>query len=245
MTLAPGDRLPSGPPARWAGLPLVVCTDVARTYGQGPTAVVALHGATATLHRDSRTSVLGPAGSGKSTLLHVMAGLVPVTAGQVRWPAFAGEPALHPRRLTLLAQSPNLLEDLDVADNVGLPLTLAGVDPVAARRRAREVLREVGAGDLADRWPAGLASSLVRQLALARALVGDPLGVLADEPTAGLAPAAARDVLDLLLAAVDRRGAAVLVATEDPWVAAQLPQRWRLDDGSLMVPGAAHREAST
>src|SRR5258707_12069998 len=106
---------------------LVACVDVARTYGRGPTAVVAVESVTCALARGGRIALTGPSGSGKSTLLHLFAALDTPTAGSIAWPAWAGSPAGRPGLVGMVFQGPSLVAPLDVAENVALPLLLAGV----------------------------------------------------------------------------------------------------------------------
>src|SRR3979411_1561673 len=104
--------------------PLVQCRDLARTYGHGVTAVVAVHGVDCTVHDTTRAGLVGPSGCGKSTLLHLMAGVETPTTGTVEWPGMRRRPP-DSHSVGLVFQTPNLLPDLDVVGNVALPLLLA------------------------------------------------------------------------------------------------------------------------
>src|SRR5205085_2642935 len=150
----PGDHLDRREDRRMTRTDVLVrCERACRTYGTGPTAVVAVHDATCEVRLSDRIAVVGASGSGKSTLLHLMAGLEPVTAGAVTWPALERSPAGSPRAVGVVFQGPSLVPALDVAENVALPLVLAGSPDAAARRLAARALERVGVADLSDRLP--------------------------------------------------------------------------------------------
>nr|BFE60066.1 ATP-binding cassette domain-containing protein [Dactylosporangium thailandense] len=210
---------------------LARCVGVSRTYGTGPTAVVALHTVDCVLHPASRVALMGRSGSGKSTLLHLLAGLDEPTTGVVRRPG-RGE-------IGVVFQGPSLLAPLDVAENVALPLLLAGGRPADAAERAAGALRRAGVADLAGKLPEELSGGQAQRVAVARVLAGSPRLILADEPT-GQLDAEHRDaVVTLLLEAAAELGAGLLIATHDARVADRLPQRWAMDDGRLREVGQA------
>jgi predicted ABC-type transport system involved in lysophospholipase L1 biosynthesis ATPase subunit len=221
--------------------PLVETNDVARTFGRGPAAVVAVHGATCRVFPGDQIALVGPSGSGKSTLLHLMAGLDRPTAGRVSWPALGS----HPSELTagtvgLVFQGPSLLPDLDVIENVALPLLLAGETETQSRALALALLAELGLDDLAGQLPEELSGGQAQRVSVARALIGQPRLVLADEPTGQLDHEAAAMVVDLLLAWTGRLGAGLVISTHDSVVAARLMHRWTMVDGRpLLEPVAA------
>ncbi|MGI8680418.1 MAG: ABC transporter ATP-binding protein [Jatrophihabitans sp.] len=216
--------------------PSVVCTDLARTFGTGPTAVVAVHGVSCIVPPTSRIALTGPSGSGKSTLLHLMAGLEAPTAGTINWPALDGHPQGHPGRIGVVFQGPSLLPALDVAENVALPLLLADVDEGEAARRAREALRRLGIDELGDKLPEQLSGGQAQRAAVARVLASRPRLILADEPTGQLDHHAAQLVIDVLLEASAELGASLVVSTHDPIIAARLDVQWPMRDGRIDPP---------
>ncbi|MCY7340998.1 MAG: ATP-binding cassette domain-containing protein, partial [Pseudonocardia sp.] len=125
---------------------LVECVAAARTYGRGPAAVVAVHGAHCAVRRGDRIALTGSSGSGKSTLLHLLSGLENPTAGLVSWPAWPGSPVGRPGVVGVVFQGPSLLPALDVTENVALPLLLAGVPDAAAPQQAASALARLGIG---------------------------------------------------------------------------------------------------
>jgi putative ABC transport system ATP-binding protein/lipoprotein-releasing system ATP-binding protein len=213
--------------------PLVVCTAAGRTYGRGGAATVALAPTDCEIHRGDHIALVGPSGSGKSTLLHLMAGLDTPTHGAIAWPAIGRREDLRPGRVAVIFQGPSLLAALTTRENVALALVLDGVPDAEAQRRATDALERLGLVDLADKLPEEISGGQAQRVAVARALAGDPLLILADEPTGQLDRANATVVVDVLLAAADHAGAALVVATHDPVVADRLQTRWEMHSGQL------------
>ncbi|GAA4232293.1 putative ABC transport system ATP-binding protein [Streptosporangium album] len=209
---------------------LVRCENVARTYGKGVDAVVAVHGITCSLEPGAQVAVTGPSGSGKSTLLHLLAGLDRPTAGQVSWPALDDEP--H-GRIGLIFQGPSLLPPLDVLENVALPLLVAGRTETDTRAAATRALRDVGIGSLARKLPEELSGGQAQRVAVARVLAAAPRLILADEPTGQLDSAMAGHVIDLLVEAAVRLDAALLVSTHDLLITERISRHWEMHDGTL------------
>ncbi|MFE5034866.1 ABC transporter ATP-binding protein [Streptomyces sp. NPDC056683] len=210
---------------------LVGCTDVALTFGRGPQAVVAVHGADLEIRAGDRLAIVGPSGSGKSSLLHLLAGLEQPTSGTVTRAA-----ALGPNDIGLVFQGDSLIPALNVAENTALPLVLADRPESEARRCALAALALVDAADLADRLPEEISGGQAQRVAAARVLAQAPRLILADEPTGRLDHATGTRVLDALLTAADRTGAALVVTTHDPTVAARLTVRRSMRDGRLLTP---------
>ena len=213
--------------------PLVECVEVACTFGAGPAAVVAVHGASLQVFPGDRIAISGPSGSGKSTLLHLLAGLEPPTTGTVTWFGSGGSRPAHD--IGVVFQGPSLIPALDVGENTALPLLLVGLDETGARLLAHEALAAVGVADLAGRLPEELSGGQAQRVAVARVLAQRPRLVLADEPTGKLDRSTGRHVLDVLLAAVDELGAALVVTTHDPTVSSRLRQRWSMHEGRLQT----------
>jgi ABC-type lipoprotein export system ATPase subunit len=225
--------------------PVCRCVDVARTYGTGRTATVALHGTSCEVAEGDRIAIVGPSGSGKSTLLHLMAGLDRATAGTVEWPALGPAERLRPGPVAVIFQGPSLLGPLDVLENVALPLLLGGSSESEATDAAHRVLARLDLASLAAKLPEELSGGQAQRVAVARALVGAPRFILADEPTGQLDQVAAVQIVDVLMAAADECGAALVVATHDLVVADRLRRRWALVDGRLQLPAGADIEGAT
>ena len=208
------------------GAVLVDFTDLARTYGNGARAVVAVHGATGRIVTGARVALVGPSGSGKSTLLHLLAGLDKPTAGAIDRPS----PGVG---IGLVFQGPSLVPTFDVTENVALPLLLDGHHPDAATERARHALTRLGIDDLANAMPGTLSGGQAQRVAIARVLATRPLLILADEPTGQLDRRTADHVVDVLLATAAEIGAALVIATHDMAVGGRLTERWDMRDGRL------------
>jgi putative ABC transport system ATP-binding protein len=195
--------------------------------------VVAVYDVTTAVHPGARIALTGPSGSGKSTLLHLIAGLETPTAGQMSWPGLSGHPLAHPGRVGMVFQGPSLLPALNVVENVALPLLLADIDEAQATTTALEALARVGIGDLHAALPEQLSGGQAQRVAVARVLATRPVLILADEPTGQLDHTTGAAVMDALLAACDEVGAALIVSTHDPAIAALLPTEWIMRDGTL------------
>ncbi|MFD3723830.1 ABC transporter ATP-binding protein [Streptomyces sp. NPDC058671] len=184
------------------------------------------------------TAVMGPSGSGKSTLLQCAAGLDRPTAGRVEVGGTALE-GLSERRLTLLRrdrigfvfQSFNLLPSLTAAQNVALPLRLAGRRP--SRTEVREALARVGLAGRERHRPGELSGGQQQRVALARALITSPAVLFGDEPTGALDSTTSREVLDMLRELVDRDGQTFVMVTHDPVAATRADRVVFLVDGRV------------
>jgi putative ABC transport system ATP-binding protein len=208
--------------------PLVRCRSVARTFGAGHTAVVAVHGVNCEVPPGARIAITGPSGSGKSTLVHLMAGLDTPTAGEITRPGLLGP-------VGVVFQGPSLLPALDVVENTMLPLLLDDMPEQVARDRARQALHLLNLDELADKLPEELSGGQAQRVAVARVLARRPLLIIADEPTGQLDHEAADHVITVLLHAADELGAAVVVSTHDPVVAQRFDEQWRVHDGALLI----------
>ncbi|GAA3688176.1 ATP-binding cassette domain-containing protein [Nonomuraea antimicrobica] len=210
--------------------PLVTCQELARAYGKGKNALVAVHSVTCELRPGQHVAITGTSGSGKTTLLHLLAGLDRPTAGRIAWPAFGDRPR---GRVGVVFQGPSLLPPLDVAENVALPLLIAGAGEAEAKEQALLALAAIGLDDLAGSLPEELSGGQAQRVAVARVLAAEPRLIIADEPTAQLDSDSARRVVDLLTRVASRLDAALVVATHDPLVARRLPETWTMNDGAL------------
>jgi putative ABC transport system ATP-binding protein/lipoprotein-releasing system ATP-binding protein len=213
--------------------PLVRCEGVARTFGSGPTATVALQVTDCEVLAGQRIALVGPSGSGKSTLLHLMAGLDDPTVGEVSWPGIGKRQELRPGRVAMIFQGPSLLPPLTVLENTSLPLVIGGMTDREAREVAHAALRTLDLDGLADKLPEEISGGQAQRVAVARALAGEPSLILADEPTGQLDRANGAAVVDVLLAASEHAGSALVVSTHDLAVAGRLPERWEMHSGKI------------
>jgi len=214
---------------------------VERRYGTGPDAHLALNNVTLGFRPCEFLALVGPSGSGKSTLLNLVGGIDRPTRGRVRFegrnfadlaPADASEIRL--RRIGFVFQDAHLVPVLSVWENVELPL-LFRRDLSCAQRRERTamVLEEVGLSDKQKRRPHEISGGERQRAAVARALAGEPVLVLADEPTANLDQVAGAMMINLLRSLSKRRGTAIICATHDAQVIVSADAVVRLRDGRV------------
>jgi putative ABC transport system ATP-binding protein len=220
--------------------PVLVVQGLTKSFGSGPARVEALSGLDLTLHRGEFVAITGTSGSGKSTLLHLIAGLDDPSAGTIRLAgldvASLGDDRrtrLRRRRIGFIFQSFHLLDTLSAWENVALPLAIAGRGPSEARRRAAAALEAVGLSHRRRHRPAQLSGGEQQRVAVARALVIDPVLLLADEPTGNLDSASGAAVMGLLRRLTDDRKVALLLVTHDAAHAAVADRILRLCDGRL------------
>jgi ABC-type lipoprotein export system ATPase subunit len=218
------------------------CSAVSRTFGSGTTAIHAVREVNCQIPSRARIAMTGPSGSGKSTLLHLLAGIDVPSAGAVRWPALEHDRHDRRRGIGVVFQGPSLLPSLDVTENVALPLVFGGQADDTARRHAGAALDLVGIGDLAGKLPDELSGGQLQRVAIARVLAARPALILADEPTGKLDHNNAERVITVLLDTASAIGAAVIIATHDPAVAARLTDRWVMRDGQLVTHPDADRD---
>jgi ABC-type lipoprotein export system ATPase subunit len=203
-----------------------------------------VHDVTITVPPGARIAVTGPSGSGKSTLVHLLAGLEKPTTGTVAWPGLTDGDVRPAHDIGLVFQGPSLLPALSVIENVALPLLLQGVDNVEARERARDALDDLDLVSLADMLPEEISGGQAQRVAIARVLAMAPRLIMADEPTGQLDHRSAEHVVDVLVEAADRLGAALVIATHDLAVVRRLPARWLMRDGTVLAETATS-ETST
>jgi putative ABC transport system ATP-binding protein len=216
----------------------VLIESMTKTYGIGPSTIMALDSVSLSVPAGTFTAVMGPSGSGKSTLLQCAAGLDRPDSGKVSIGGTElselGETALtrlRRDRVGFVFQSFNLVPSLTAAQNVGLPLRLAGrkADPKAVQA----ALATVGLANRARHRPNELSGGQQQRVALARALVTSPQVLFADEPTGALDTGTSRDVLELLSDLVTEQKQTVIMVTHDPLAGAYADRVIFLADGQI------------
>jgi len=215
---------------------LIEARGVVRSFGQTP----ALRGADLSVTAGEILAVMGPSGSGKSTLLHCLAGILTPDAGEI-W--FAGRridtmrenerSALRRDRFGFVFQFGQLVPELTAAENVALPLLLAGTRRAGALARARDWFARLGLDGLEGRRSGELSGGEAQRVALARALVAEPEVVFADEPTGSLDSLTGEHVMNLLVDSARAQGTTVILVTHEPRVAAYADREVVVRDGRV------------
>ena len=228
--------------------PLVELRGVTKAYREGGAERVVLRGVDGSINRGELCVLIGRSGSGKSTLLNLIGGIDVPTAGEIVVDGLPLARATEARRtlfrrhhVGFVFQFFNLIPTLTVDENLRLPLELNGRPRDAARARVGALLDEVGLADRGDDFPEQLSGGEQQRVAVARALVHEPLLVLADEPTGNLDLDTGRQVLDLLDRLTRRAGRTMVMATHSPEVVGLADRIFRLQDGRLVEtrePGA-------
>jgi len=214
---------------------------VGKRYGDGATAVVALHDVTLEIEAGEFVAVVGPSGSGKSTLLNLVAGIDTASAGRVsvlgRDLGSLADDArsdLRLRDLGFVFQTFNLFPTFTAEENVAWPRRFRGDSWHEARRRAADALAAIGLDASArGRVPAELSGGEQQRVAIARALVNEPRLLLADEPTGNLDSETAAAILGLFARLHDAQALTVLLVTHNPLAAAHAGRQVALRDGRI------------
>jgi putative ABC transport system ATP-binding protein len=221
-------------------VPAVQTQDLERIYRSGTSTVAALAGVSVTIGRGEFVALMGPSGSGKSTLLNVVAGLERPSAGTVRVDgedlAALDEAALarhRSKRVGIVFQAFNLLPRYRVVENVALPLTFAGVAREERMARAYALLDRLGMSSRAGHRTNELSGGELQRAAVARALVGDPAILLADEPTGNLDSANGAALIGLFTQ-LNEQGQTILLVTHDPAIASHARRVVRMRDGRVL-----------
>jgi putative ABC transport system ATP-binding protein len=223
---------------------IVTAADVRRRFGEGDAAVDALAGVTTDFERGRFSAIMGPSGSGKSTLMHILAGLDRPTGGSVVLDGTEitglddGDlTKLRRDKLGFIFQFFNLIPVLTAEENVVLPLSIAGRKPDEEWKR--RLIDTVRLGDRLSHRPAELSGGQQQRVAVARALIGKPAVVFADEPTGNLDSKSSEEILRMLRQSVDDLGQTVIMVTHDPEAAAYADRLVVLRDGLVVHDAAA------
>ena len=223
-----------------AATDMVTVEGVTRTFGSGRTAARALRGVSFTVQTGQLVALRGRSGSGKTTLLNIIGGLDAPTSGSLE---VAGQDvtrmaerermALRRSAVAFIFQSFGLIPILSAAENVGVPLRIAGTAPKEREERVRLMLDIVGLGEHTKQRPGELSGGQQQRVAIARALAGRPQVLLADEPTGQLDSETAKQIMRLLRTVVQSEGVTALVATHDPGLIDIADSVLELEDGTI------------
>lgn len=219
---------------------IVTCNDVTKTYVMGREKVHALRGISAHILPGEYVSIMGPSGSGKSTLFNMIGGLDTPTAGDVTVEGCklsdlnsAQLAWFRCNKIGFIFQSFNLLPTMTALENVAMPRIFMGVPPRQARKDAAKVLDRVGLGHRLDHLPSEVSGGQQQRIAIARALVNEPLIILADEPTGNLDLHTGEEIIGLLNDMKNRLGITVITATHDMKMLSCSDKVIQIEDGAV------------
>ncbi len=214
---------------------------VSREYVQGGASIHALREVSLKIHPGEFTALVGPSGSGKTTLLNMIGALDLPTSGTV---SLGGEnlatlskaalAQLRLRKIGFVFQDYSLLPVLTAAENVEFVLQLQGVNRKERRVRAMSALAELGLADCGNRLPAQLSGGQQQRVTIARAIVGEPLLILADEPTANLDSVNSKHLMQLMKQLNEIEKSTILFSSHDDYVVEQAKRIIELDDGKIL-----------
>ena len=221
-------------------MPLLAAENLHKTYVTGEARVSALAGVSFAVERGDFVALMGPSGCGKSTLLHLCGAMDRPSSGTLRLndrdlAAMEDDELTRVRReqVGFVFQFFNLLPTLTVADNIALPCLLAGVKPADAEARTRSLAERVGIGHRLHHYPQQISGGEMQRAAIARALIHQPLLVVADEPTGNLDSDNGANVLALLKGLNGEMGVTILLATHSADVAAAAKRVLKMKDGKF------------
>ena len=218
---------------------LIELTAIEREFQLGDSRVHALRHLDLVIKAADYVSVMGPSGSGKSTLLNLLGLLDHPNVGRYRLEGCDvttlspdEQARVRSERIGFVFQSFHLVPRLTAAENIALPMTLAGIDPAQRAQRVARALDDYGLANRADHRPSQLSGGQRQRVAIARATIMQPAMILADEPTGNLDRATGEDVMRLL-EQLNERGVTLIVVTHDSTLGARARRRLQMEDGAL------------
>lgn len=221
--------------------PVLACKNLTKTFHDGTLYVEVLKPINLAIQARERIAIIGPSGAGKSTLLHLLGGLEQPSSGQI---FLAGHNLatvseirrshLRNRYLGFIYQFHHLLPEFTVLENTCIPLLLAGINPKLAEKKALSLLKKVGLIPRQHHKLGELSGGERQRTAIVRALVNDPLCILADEPTGNLDSHTAEQVYQTLLELNDEFNTSLIIVTHDRKLANRMDHVLQIEDGKLV-----------
>ncbi|WP_432666308.1 ABC transporter ATP-binding protein [Wukongibacter baidiensis] len=218
---------------------VIYMKDIVKSYRMGKNKLTVLKGVSLEIKRGEFVAVLGPSGSGKSTLMNIIGCIDVADSGQY---TLSGQDIkaknddelahIRNREIGFIFQKFNLLPKYTAEHNVAFPLLLRGIDKAEAHESAREILESVGLGDRVDHKPIELSGGQQQRVSIARALVGQPNMLLADEPTGNLDSKSGSEIMNIFLE-LNKKGNTIVLITHDLEVAKQAGRIIHVRDGEI------------
>ena len=228
---------------------LIELSGISKSYRTGDVVTPVLFGIDLQVSQGDYLALMGPSGSGKSTLMNLLGLLDRADSGHYRLDgqdvtdlSAAQHAEVRNRTIGFVFQSFNLLKRMTVLENVALPLLYAGQSRAVARKRAQEVLEQVGLATLEHRMPNQLSGGQQQRVAIARSLVNRPPLLLADEPTGNLDTKTTNEVLEVIGQLNREQGLTIVIVTHEPDVARHAKRLVKLKDGVVVYDGAPQDE---
>ena len=233
-----------------ASAPLIALAGIERVFRLGDSEVHALRRVDIDIAAGEYVAIMGPSGSGKSTLLNLLglldrpdAGTYRLAGRDVTTLSLEEQARVRSERIGFVFQSFHLVPRLTAAENIALPMTLAGIDPVQRALRVKQALKDYGLSDRASHRPNELSGGQRQRVAIARATIMQPAMILADEPTGNLDRATGEEVLRLL-EELNARGVTLIVVTHDATLGARARRQLLMEDGELRHDSSAEERCA-
>ena len=220
---------------------IMTCRDIVRDYSRGKLTVPVLKHVTFTVQQGEYIAIMGPSGSGKTTLMNIIGCLDVPTSGtflldgeEISGMSENRMAEIRNKTLGFVFQHADLLPELTALDNVALPLLYRGVRKKERRARAAEVLEKVGLGDRMEFYPNQMSGGQCQRAAIARAIVGNPKMLLADEPTGALDSQSGKNIMQLFRQ-LNQEGITIITITHAAEVAQEADKCFHIYDGELFT----------
>lgn len=228
---------------------IIELINVKKVYHMGKENIKAVNDVSFTIEKGEFCCLLGTSGSGKSTLLNLMAGIETVTSGKIlikgkniQDMSETGLAKFRQRYLGFVFQAYNLIPSMTALENVELPLVFKSVPPRRRRKQAREMLKKVGLGSRLNHKPTEMSGGQQQRVGIARAFVGKPEIVFADEPTGNLDTRTTKDVMDLIKRMAKENNQTIIMVTHDRSLAAYADKVILISDGRVQSVVALGQE---